>query len=392
MTLKPLSLHQKRQLVGFLELICQELELTETQFHDAKQKYEAVGHWLDDGAIIKTYGPMIIPQGSISLGTTLRPIGRDEFDIDLVCKLINAGSEQNQAYIRNIVGARLRENKTYVEMLESLNRGWRLNYAKSSKFHLDITPAVMNGFSSNGEILVPDRKLKKWKPSNPEGYVQWFEKHASRSSQMLLDESEVFRAAAKVEPLPEPTPFKSVLKRTVQILKRHRDIYFQNRNSENSPISIIITTLAANSYAKAVISNKYESELDLLYDVVANMHEFISARKVAGKMEYVIPNETTNGENFAEKWNEHPERADAFFEWQRAAINAIEQLARQEGLDKTMRSLMDKFGETETSRAFSKYTDSINMARANDRLKVNPLIGLTIGTGIPVKHNIFFGK
>ncbi|MCK4825762.1 nucleotidyltransferase, partial [bacterium] len=139
MTLKPLSLHQKRQLVGFLELICQELELTETQFHDAKQKYEAVGHWLDDGAIIKTYGPMIIPQGSISLGTTLRPIGRDEFDIDLVCKLINAGSEQNQAYIRNIVGARLRENKTYVEMLESLNRGWRLNYAKSSKFHLDIT-------------------------------------------------------------------------------------------------------------------------------------------------------------------------------------------------------------------------------------------------------------
>lgn len=390
MSLKQLSLTQKRQLVGFLELICQELELTETQYQDAKEKYVAVGKWLDGSSVIKIYGPVIVPQGSISLGTTVRPIGRDEFDIDLVCKLVLAGPEHNQAYIRDIVGSRLRENKTYAEMIEPLNRGWRLNYAKSSRFHLDITPAVMNGRSANGGILVPDRRLSQWKPSNPEGYVQWFEWNAFLSPQMILKEAETARA--QVEPLPEPTPFKSILKRAVQLFKRHRDIYFLNRTSKNSPISIIITTLAAKAYAEAVRTYWYESELDLLYDVVANMHRFISVRNVGGKIEYFIPNDTIRGENFAEKWNKHPERAEAFFEWQNAAINDIEQLGRQEGLDATRRSLMEKFGKGETTRAFDRYTDGVNRARANARLKVDPLLGLGVIGGIPVRRNKFFGK
>ena len=99
MSLYRLTHAQKRQLVGFLELICQELDLTESQFEDAKEKYEAVGKWLDSGDSIKYYGPRIIPQGSISLGTAVRPIGRNEFDIDLVCKLVHAGQDQDHCYI-----------------------------------------------------------------------------------------------------------------------------------------------------------------------------------------------------------------------------------------------------------------------------------------------------
>ena len=34
-------------------------------------------------------------------------------------------------------------------------------------------------YSNNGDILVPDKELKQWKPSNPEGYVKWFEAHAA---------------------------------------------------------------------------------------------------------------------------------------------------------------------------------------------------------------------
>ena len=389
MSLKQLSIPQKRQLVSFLELICQELELTDTQFQDAKQKYEAVANWLDSCGNIKLYGPRIIPQGSISLGTTVRPIRRDEFDIDLVCKMVYVGPEQDQTHIRNIVGNRLRENKTYAQMLEPLNRGWRLNYAKSSRFHLDITPAVMNGASLNGEILVPDKELKQWKPSNPEGYVQWFERHTAFRPQMLIREHETVRA--DIRPLPEPKQFKSILKRTVQILKRQRDIAFQDKNSKNAPISIIITTLAAKAYASAVENNSYDSELDLLYDVVANMNRFIFVEKVNGKMFYFIPNETTVGENFAEKWNKHPERAEAFFKWQKLAMSDILQLGRQVGLDRMRRAMMSKFGEAETTRAFNRFTNSINESRENKTLRVNPLHGLSLTSGIPLKRNTYFG-
>lgn len=390
MSLNYLSLPQKRQLVGFLELLCQELELTETQFQEAKQRYEAVGNWLDGGEIISMHGPRIIPQGSISLGTTVKPIGRDEFDIDLVCKLIFAGPDQGQAYIREIVGNRLRQNKIYASMLEPLKRGWRLNYAKSSRFHLDITPAVMNGLSLNGEIFVPDRELKQWKPSNPEGYVRWFESHSALEPEFVLEEMR--RLTAEVAPLPEPTPFKGILKRTVQLLKRHRDVHFSNRDSDNAPISIIITTLAAKSYAKAIQATLYESQLDLLYNVISKMDRFIEVFEVDGCPFYYIPNETTKGENFAEKWNKHPQRAKAFYEWQRAAVKDLDQFGLQIGQDKARRAMMDMFGEKETTRGFDRYTDAVNRSRGAGSLRVNPISGLGIASGVQVQPNTHFGK
>lgn len=390
MNISNLSIPQKRQIVGFLELICQELELTESQFQDARQKYEAVGKWLDDGDFIRIYGPKIIPQGSISIGTTVRPIGRDEYDIDLVCKLVFVGPEQNQAYIVRIVGDRLKKNRTYAQMLEPLRRGWRLNYARSSKFHLDITPGVLNVASINAEIYVPDRNLLQWKLSNPEGYVKWFETHAALEPKCLIGEEMQFRA--DVAPLPEPTPFKSVLKRTVQLLKRHRDILFQNQNRENAPISIIITTLAAKSYAESVQKKRYDSQFDLLYDVISAMPKFIVIEDIEGRPFYYIPNETTAGENFAEKWNEHPERANAFYEWQTSALRDIEKFGWLTGLDTTKRAMMEMFGEKETSKAFNRYSEAINSSRFNERLKINALSGLGVTTGIPVRQNTFFGK
>ncbi len=390
MNLSNFSLQQKRQIVGFLELTCQELELTDSMFQDARQKYEAVGKWLDDGDTIQSLGPRIIPQGSISLGTTVRPIERDEFDIDLVCKLLFSGREQNPSHIIRLVGDRLREKKTYEDMLEPLKRGWRLNYAQSSKFHLDITPAVPKCPTPNGEIYVPDREQRQWKPSNPEGYVKWFEGHASLKPAYSLEER--MRLLAGVAPLPEPTPFKSILKRAVQIFKRHRDVYFQSRNRKDAPISIIITTLAAKSYAAAVQNNRYDSEFDLLFDVVSGLHRFITVLDVSGKPFYFIPNETTKGENFAEKWNKHPERAKAFYEWQGMVQKDMERLGGEAGLDTVRRVTMGMLGEKEVSKAFNRYTEAVNNARASEGLKISAMSGLGIIGGVPVKRNTFFGK
>jgi hypothetical protein len=51
---------------------------------------------------------------------------------------------------------------------------------------------------------------------------------------------------ANIEDVPE-WRVKTPLQRAVQLLKRHRDVYFAG-DYENRPISIIITTLAAHAY------------------------------------------------------------------------------------------------------------------------------------------------
>ena len=122
------------------------------------------------------------------------------------------------------------------------------------------------------------------------------------------------------------------------------------------------------------------------------MHRFITVLDVNGKPFYFIPNETTKGENFTEKWNKHPQRAKAFYEWQSVAQKDMARLGREEGLDTMMRATMGMLGDKEVSRAFNRYTEAVNDVRAREGLKIGAMSGLGIIDGVPVKRNTFFGK
>jgi hypothetical protein len=71
------QLLKKAEIVGFLERVCQELELTDTQHQLAKSRYEAVGTWLAhaDNPLLRHL--MIYPQGSVPLGTTVKAMNAD---------------------------------------------------------------------------------------------------------------------------------------------------------------------------------------------------------------------------------------------------------------------------------------------------------------------------
>jgi hypothetical protein len=97
---------------------------------------------------------------------------------------------------------------------------------------------------------------------------------------------------------------KTPLQRAIQILKRHRDVRFRD-DQENRPVSIILTTLAARAYRGE--GTVYDS----LLRIVSDMPLFIENRN--GR--YWVQNPVEPGENFADKWNEKPERRDAFLKW-----------------------------------------------------------------------------
>jgi len=60
-------------LDALLELVCVELQLTETQDAQSRGHYQAVADWLSrDGSPLQHFRPHIFPQGSQRLGTLPR--------------------------------------------------------------------------------------------------------------------------------------------------------------------------------------------------------------------------------------------------------------------------------------------------------------------------------
>jgi hypothetical protein len=115
-------------------------------------------------------------RGSTALGTTVKPIGRNEYDVDLVCHIPGLARWLRPALCKQLVGDRLKESQRYRAILEEKPRCWRPNYA--NEFHLDITPSIPSEACVNRGELVPDKALRCWKASNPKDYRDAFQRRA----------------------------------------------------------------------------------------------------------------------------------------------------------------------------------------------------------------------
>ena len=78
----------KREANDFLLKIIETLDITDTQYGIAERRYKKLGeHLIRDDSPLRLYCPTIHPQGSFMLGTVVKPLDVDEFDIDLVCEV-----------------------------------------------------------------------------------------------------------------------------------------------------------------------------------------------------------------------------------------------------------------------------------------------------------------
>lgn len=340
---------------SLLQELAKSLDISEKQYSAAVERYEAVGDWLNkDDSPIAVHDPQIFPQGSFRLGTMIKPINdADEYDIDLVCELKSLKKEQvGQKQLKDMVGDRLKENERYRRMLEEGNRCWKLQYADSARFHMDILPAIpdheINGIArtiganlASSAILITDKDLREWQRSNPVGYAGWFKERMRvqfNAKRMLLAES----LRASVEEVPD-YKVKTPLQRSVQILKRHRDIMFAD-DCDDRPISIIISTLAARSY-----SNE-DDLLEALQNIVNGMPQHIENREGVSW----VSNPVNPLENFADKWQKYPQRETKFREWLQQVLADMDKALRTGDLHDMAESLKPHFGDRIINEAASK--------------------------------------
>ena len=389
--LPTLELEAKRKayLLGVLEAIGQRLDLSETQYERARTSYEAVGAWLMGAESPYLQNGKISPHGSVRIETANRPLLRSEFDVDLLDVLADIPERTSPAAVKQLVGDRLKENERYRRILVEKKRCWRLQY--EGDFHLDVTPAILNPRCPNGGLLVPDKTLRIWKPTHPIAFADNFETRARLRPRYRS--AKFADARADIEGLPERQHHKGPLKRGVQLCKRHRDVRFADKDPSLAPISIIITTLLGWSYEECVRSREYEHDLDLLIEAVRGMPNFIQTTQVGNDTIYVIPNETTAGENFAEKWNEDPRRGEAFFDWHRNAVETLEEFTVLQGEDSLSLHLSKAFGASVVEPVFAEVNRAINASRAAGTLGILGAAGVSSSPrAAPIRGNNFYGR
>lgn len=342
--------------------ICEKLNLPESLYEKLEQRYKSISEFLmsrSEFSNVKIY-----PQGSVAIGTTVKPIGQNEYDLDFVYEKEDIDSSELFNLFNSIKNL-LKSNGNYSNLVEEKKRCVRLNYKE--EFHIDILPACIDtqSLSSTG-ILIPDKELKKPLPSDPKGYANWF-----------LEKSRSTYKVDGIEVLPQYQKAiqKSYLQLTVQLMKRHRDIFFKNQ-PKNSPPSIIITTLCGEYY------KDQGSILDNMIYIVG----------VIGKASNIeVRNPVNPKELLSEKWKENPDLHKIFMSWIDSLLSDLQSLKNKENLDEKLKNM---FGEKIMIPILDELEDreSIHIHKKRKTLSVSSagvLSASPLGNTPVVKHTFF---
>jgi Second Messenger Oligonucleotide or Dinucleotide Synthetase domain len=118
--------------------VCDEIQLNETRHALATQRYLAVGGVLEsESSPFKMLRPKIFPQGSMALGTTVKPV-EGPHDLDFVLELSASHTGVDPMALIDCLFRFLKSNGVYAGMTELKNRCVRLVYADDS--YMDILP------------------------------------------------------------------------------------------------------------------------------------------------------------------------------------------------------------------------------------------------------------
>lgn len=281
-----------------LARIAQELQLDKTRLERMETAFKAVAEVLKkDDDFFNDLEIEVYAQGSKRIGTTVKPINQEDFDLDTVLHIYDVFYNHSPEKVYNALVKALEKDSYYKTIMEKKKRCVRLNY--KSDFHMDILPACMPNSFDKENIKIPEKAMKDWSLGNPKGFANWFLNIANSVEMPMLRKYSTVLLEAKVEtePLPEELYLKTPLQRAVQLFKRYRDIYFQDKDYPVS--SVVITTLAATLYQGE--SSIFETIDNLARRIKNNYLESVNNRE-----RFKVLNPVNSAEDFTDSWtNKH---------------------------------------------------------------------------------------
>lgn len=349
-----------------LERILKQIDISETMFQKANDGYHSLSAWINEHS--DDYAIAIYPQGSFALGTVIKPItDLDDYDLDLVCEFSQQYALTAKQLKIDVVKPWLIKYRKVNGEIENKRRCWHVEYEDLPNFHMDIIPAYYAGpiiqITNHNEVT----DTYSYIGSNPKGYIDWFFQKCSSQWEKLYKKYQcnngVLKASADVETL-DRYRVKTTLQKAIQLLKRHRDIMF-SKSPECKPISILITTIAAELY-------KNEDDVfTAVESILSSAQMYIQQHKIGD--EYFIENPSYPGENFADKWNTHPERLQTFIRW---LTQAKHDLSREHlmCMDRLAigQSLKHSFGENVGRKVFAELAKEEENAITSGIMRIDP--------------------
>lgn len=369
--------------------LTKKLDITPTMRKDAEGKYQAIATYLQSNGIECN----IYPQGSFALGTVVRPLDKDAFDLDTICEISVDKSNTTARETKESVGKVLLDSERYGDVIE-YETCWTKEYA--NEFNIDIVPAV-DEERVKKEYLVAKSILNKdlaeqsiaitkgtesnyrWSTSNPKGYREWFgninrpflQYDRKNKRQVIFAENRALFDS--VEEIPESDE-RSALQVAIQILKRHRDVYFLtlNDDKENRPISAIITTIAAGIaqglpynlspfelLGKIAETLKIYAKLDTM-EQIRFTQQYASLNLIRrDNGQWRLLNPVNPDDNLLDSWNTSTGRAKAFFKWISEVVKDFETFSSATDME-YYAAAKTVFGcdLVENTSAFAKYKDT----------------------------------
>lgn len=366
------------QIDDLLDRMAEAVQLDDTRYDRMKTSYESVKDWIENDEIFfKPYNYDVYPHGSVRILTTVKPIGKDEFDLDIAIHLKSNTPHTPQRIYAELKRCMEAYAKKHELKIEAKNRCIRLDYA--GDFHMDILPGIQESAFDQNKIKVPDRELGDWVSSNPRGYGDWFMGKANLVKESLLEKS------MRAEKLPvDNFKHKKPLQRAVQLIKRYRDIYFQKDDTYKTS-SIILTT----------ITGEYYQGEDSIFDTVNNIITTIRTQvnQPVGRLKILNP--VNAEEDFTDKWDNAPEYYEEFKKFASHLYNEWQKLKMQHGVLNEGIILKGLFGDDIFTKAQKSQSILIEELRKNKSLNVARNTGIltsvsSLGSA-SLKSNTFFG-
>ncbi|WP_442846262.1 nucleotidyltransferase domain-containing protein [Leeuwenhoekiella sp. H156] len=367
--------NQGFQREDLLARIAESLELNDSRTSKMVSAYNAIYDVLKvDPVFFSKVDFVVYPQGSKAIGTTTKPYGKDEFDLDIVVHVKDYYYNYTSSEIYNHLIRVFRSNDTYRSKLIPKNRCARINY--SGDFHLDILPGCIVIYNED-KLMVPDRELSSWTSTFPKGYIGWFLDIAKdvRQPILLRKAYENFvtltEAKAEQEDLPEENFYsKEPLKRAVQLTKRYRDIFFQ-KNQKYKTSSIVLTTIFGQFYQGE--PSIYETIDNVLSRIINNYSDYQLLFENHGINKRIkVINPVNAEEDFTDKWDKDKEYYFQFIAFAKSYKEKWERLKKGNfGVAEEL------FGSSRTKTILKSQMENLSMGKSDTLEKA----GLTILSG-----------
>jgi hypothetical protein len=360
------------ELETLLRLIAEELQLPPSLDQKARERYKALTEYLQETELGR-YPISVYAQGSYRIGTTVKPLQGEEFDLDFVLELL-LPSVVSPDVLMDMVWDQVQRNGHYSGMLERRPSCIRLLYA--DEFHMDIVPAVPDEEHGGTSILIPRETAGAlaWHGTNPRGYAAWFES---------LSAMRVLTKEMAVEPLPPPADAteKTPLQTAVQLYKRNHHIAVTHEHLRTP--SIVLTTIAGET---ATGTSTLGEAINSLVDSLAAFLTLVDPPDIA--------NPAAPYEVVSDKWADP--RVFKGFQSHAARLrrdwNELVDL-QGTGFDALVQKLNEMFGEWPVTRAVKAASERLQAARAAGALSTGAGGALQIGPATrPNRPHTYFGS